>query len=180
MAKRPHDEPRRVESAAKMTVAEEAPAVQEPVMKTAAEPIPLVGEDWRELVKLADIPAMKPIESDPQIVAMFPDGLIRPNMSSHEIVNGPPGTFQAHTESTPSPHNPMATVPRDGTMVNLIREDGSEVRVVWRSSRRYNARDQRWEPTGFWSSPMNRFPVEVDAVGWRMADGFAQPGMIHA
>lgn len=166
MAKRPHDEPRRVESPARMAVAEEVAAAQEPVMRVAETAD-------REVVHIT----YPKREDDPITIV---------NVTAHEMMNGPLGIYEAHTESTPVPHNPMGTVPRDGTMVNLIREDGSEVRVVWRSTRRYNAREQQWEPTGFWSSPMNRVPVEVDAIGWRLGDGFldlgslAGPGMVVA
>jgi len=136
----PRDEPRRVESPARMAVAEEVPAAREPVMKVVEDPA--VPEGVIEL--------------------HHPDGRV------DAIVN------------LERPHNPMDTVPRDGTMVNLIAADGSEVRVVWRNTTSYNARAQKWERIGFWSSPMNRVRLDVDAVGWTLGEGFATPGMVVA
>lgn len=154
------NEPQRTESPVRMTVAEQAPVAQEPVMKTAEEP--MIGADWRTLVAIAQIPPLEAVQTDPVLVVMLPDGAIPP------------------PESTIPPMNPMDDVPRDGTMVNLITADGSEVRVVWRNTTRYNSRAQKWERTGFWTSPMNRVPVEVEAVGWTLGSGFLTPEMVVA
>lgn len=157
MAKRPQDEPRRVESPAKMTMTGEDVVVTEPVMREAE-------------------PAFE--------VSLPPD--FQPSTSSFDLESSEKAaslligqitglaTLEAERAAA-APHNPMSIVPRDGTMVNLIRADGSEVRVVWRSTRQYNARAQQWERTGFWTSPMNRVPLHVDAVGWSLGDGFLTP-----
>lgn len=154
----PHNrfDPRRVESPVRMTVAEQPPARQVPSMDIVPEP--MVTEE---------IPPMQTTMTDPAIAVMFPTGMIEASLLTDAI-------------DEPRPYLSMDTAPRDGTMVDLFVADGSKIRVLWRKTSRFNSATSRWEPTGFWSSPMNRIPLVVDAVGWTLGEGFLTPGVVMA
>jgi hypothetical protein len=75
---------------------------------------------------------------------------------------------------------PIASAPQDGTMIELKTQDGTIQMAIWRRTSRYDAAKSRWVPVGFWSNPMNREPLKIEAVEWRMPAGFAMPGAVVA
>jgi hypothetical protein len=173
---RPHrsDEPRRVESPARMMVADEAPV---------------------------EIPAMRSIQSDPNVALLTtsqPAQLLAvlendTNVPVQEQTNGMRSDSVAPTEAEPKfeaihftmpppnsgrTYHTMSDAPKDGTLLEAVSHDGAEFHMIWRRTSRYNARESRWEPVGFWSNHLSRQPLKAEPVGWRMPEGFVTPGQI--
>jgi hypothetical protein len=157
MSKQPRDDPRRVESPARMTVAEAVPTPQEPVMRVAD----------------GEIPPLRSVPIDPAIERMVRDGMMT-------VVN-PLLTDELHLTQDPGrPWHPMTEAPQDGTLVEGRAADGAEFHMIWRRTSRFDARLSKWVPVGFWSSHLSREPLKAEPVGWRMCEGFVTPGMVCA
>jgi hypothetical protein len=158
-------EPRRVESLARVTVAEAERTDPGPLIQVATDPavpegtVEFRGDNGETVGRITNLtnseaPSLGDVQSDPDGVALF----------------------QAPAESRP--YHPMDSAYRDGTLLEARAADGSEFMMVWRRTSRYNAAKMRWEPVGFWSSHLSREPVKAEPVGWRLCEGFAMPGAV--
>jgi hypothetical protein len=160
---RNHDEPRRVESQARMTLPTERPP--EPSARMGlTEATVIAGNGYDTTPEVAETqtgdmeagPPLRTTETSPEVIALFPTGRIPP----------------------PDDWIDMASAPLDGTMIRAKDAEGNEYTVVRRRTSGHNG--FRWVRREFWSSPMDRVPIEVKLVGWRMLDGFVAPGAIVA
>lgn len=160
---RNHDDPRRVESQARMTLPPERPP--DPVARMGLAEVPLVdGKGYDTPPEVAETqtgdmeagPPLRTTETSSEVFALFPTSLIPP----------------------PDDWIDMASAPMDGTMIRAKDAEGNEYTVVRRRTSSHNG--FRWVRREFWSSPMDRVPIEVELVGWRMLDGFVAPGAIVA
>jgi hypothetical protein len=146
-----NDEPRRVESATRVRVADEAASENGPLMGVA-------------------------VVADPIIPAGVVEFRNADNEAVGAIINLAPSL---PLSSAPArPWHGMDDAPQDGTLVEGIAADGSEFHMIWRRTSRHNG--FRWVPTGFWSSHLSREPLKVDPVAYRLPLGFAYPGAVVA
>jgi hypothetical protein len=153
MSKQPREEPRRVESPARMVVAEDVSVAQGAVMRVAD---------------------MSAISAATASVATDENGAIT-NITVHSPYDyvEPP----AHA-IIPRPWHDIAEAPRDGTLLEGRAEDGSEFHMIWRRTSRHNG--LRWVPVGFWSSHLSREPLKVVPMAYRLPEGFMMPGAVVA
>ncbi len=149
-------EPRRVESPARMVVAEAEPVVTEPAMRVADEDV-----SRAEMAIVIDRIVEDAGKQD------IPEDAV------------PLETLLAVAETIdPNPWRPMDTAHRDGALIEGRDATGRAFPMIWRRTSRYNARAAKWEATGFWSSHLSRVPLGGDVVEWREVEGFNAPGQI--
>lgn len=142
MAKQPRvDPPHRVESVARMTVADEPPVQQRPLIREATrDDIVATGLD---VLVDAGVP-------EGTIEFCHPDGRV------DRIVN------------VGRPYYPLDdAAPRDGSLVEGRAEDGTEFMMIWRQTRRYDPAKMQWVQVGFWSGYLDRQPLAKEPVEWR-------------
>jgi hypothetical protein len=155
MSKPPRDDPRRVESSARMTMAEAMPTPQEPVMQVAeTAPSNPLAEGYQS-----------PGDGGGEFFELAPP---------HNRISNAPFLPQDPAR----PWHPMTESPQDGTLLEGRSADGTEFHMIWRRTSRYDAARMKWVPVGFWSSHLSREPLKVEPVSWRLPRGFQMPGMI--
>ena len=169
MSKSPHNDPRRVESPARVRVAEEAPSPPGPLMRVAETAPPEFLRDGER-----DVTWIDPRGTfAPQVTAVATRDA---NGRVTDAAVAAPHVFLGEVR----PWHSMETAHQDGSLLEGKTADGTELLMIWRRTSRYDAAKMRWVPVGFWSSHLTRAPLEVEPISWRRPEGFSTPGQIVA